>query len=90
VRREKLKVKRRTVESASSGTFHLLHFTFHENEDGYCEPPAGEGHSGGSREHAIMLLANGEYLNLGRQLARLLGSCLEGASGDELRKLARA
>jgi hypothetical protein len=38
----------------------------------------------------MMLLANGEYLNLGRQLARLLGSCLEGASGDELRELARA
>jgi hypothetical protein len=37
-----------------------------------------------------MLLSNGEYLNLGRQLARLLGSCLEGASGDELRELARA
>lgn len=31
-----------------------------------------------------------EYLGLGRQLARLLGSCLEGASGDELRELARA
>ncbi len=31
-----------------------------------------------------------EYLELGRQLARLLGSCLEGASGDELRELARA
>ena len=30
-----------------------------------------------------------EYLGLGRQLARLLGSCLEGASGDELRELAR-
>ncbi|HEV8327282.1 MAG TPA: hypothetical protein VGQ08_07335 [Nitrospiraceae bacterium] len=31
-----------------------------------------------------------EYLGLGRQLARLLGSCLEGASGDMLRELARA
>lgn len=31
-----------------------------------------------------------EYLGLGRQLARLLGSCLEGASSDELRELARA
>ena len=31
-----------------------------------------------------------EYLGLGRQLARLLGSCLEGVSGDELRELARA
>ena len=31
-----------------------------------------------------------EYLELGRQLARLLGSCLEGASGDVLRELARA
>jgi hypothetical protein len=30
------------------------------------------------------------YLELGRQLARLLGSCLEGASGDVLRELARA
>jgi hypothetical protein len=38
----------------------------------------------------MMLLSNGEYLNLGRQLARLLGSCLEGASGDMLRELARA
>ena len=37
-----------------------------------------------------MLLSNGEYLNLGRQLARLLGSCLEGVSGDMLRELARA
>ena len=31
-----------------------------------------------------------DYLGLGRQLASLLGSCLEGASGDELRELARA
>jgi hypothetical protein len=31
-----------------------------------------------------------EYLGLGRQLARLLGSCLEGASGDVFRELARA
>lgn len=37
-----------------------------------------------------MLLSNGEYLNLGRLLARLLGSCLEGVSGDMLRELARA
>jgi hypothetical protein len=38
----------------------------------------------------MMLLSNGEYLDVGRQLARLLGSCLEGVSGDELRELARA
>ena len=35
-------------------------------------------------------LPQAEYLGLGRQLARLLGSCLEGASGDVLRELARA
>lgn len=35
-------------------------------------------------------LPQGEYLGLGRQLARLLGSCLEGESGDALRELARA
>jgi hypothetical protein len=35
-------------------------------------------------------LPQAEYLELGRQLARLLGSCLEGASGDVLRELARA
>jgi len=35
-------------------------------------------------------LTQAEYLGLGRQLARLLGSCLEGASGDMLRELARA
>jgi len=35
-------------------------------------------------------LSQSEYLGLGRQLARLLGSCLEGASGDLLRELARA
>jgi hypothetical protein len=35
-------------------------------------------------------LPQAEYLGLGRQLARLLGSCLEGASGDMLRELARA
>ena len=35
-------------------------------------------------------LPSAEYLGLGRQLARLLGSCLEGVSGDELRELARA
>ncbi|HSQ50339.1 MAG TPA: hypothetical protein VLL94_03640 [Nitrospiraceae bacterium] len=34
-------------------------------------------------------LPQAEYLGIGRQLARLLGSCLEGASGDELRELAR-
>ena len=38
----------------------------------------------------MMLLSNGEYLGIGCQLARLLGSCLEGVSGDELRELARA
>ena len=35
-------------------------------------------------------LPQAEYLGLGRQLAHLLGSCLEGASGDGLRELARA
>jgi len=35
-------------------------------------------------------LPQAEYLGLGRQLAHLLGSCLEGASGDVLRELARA
>ena len=35
-------------------------------------------------------LPQAEYLGLCRQLARLLGSCLEGASGDLLRELARA
>jgi|GEM_PF-373286 len=35
-------------------------------------------------------LPQAEYLGLGRQLARLLGSCLEGVSGDLLRELARA
>ena len=35
-------------------------------------------------------LRQAEYLGLGRQLARLLGSCLEGESGDLLRELARA
>lgn len=35
-------------------------------------------------------LPQAAYLGLGRQLARLLGSCLEGASGDLLRELARA
>ncbi|MDZ4734525.1 MAG: hypothetical protein SGJ16_13195 [Nitrospirota bacterium] len=35
-------------------------------------------------------LPQDEYLGLGRQLARLLGSCLEGASGDVMRELARA
>jgi len=37
----------------------------------------------------VQRLSQAEYLGLGRQLARLLGSCLEGASGDELRELAR-
>jgi hypothetical protein len=35
-------------------------------------------------------LSQAEYLGLGRQLACLLGSCLEGASGDLLRELGRA
>jgi hypothetical protein len=35
-------------------------------------------------------LPQAEYLGIGRQLARLLGSCLEGASGAELRELALA
>ena len=35
-------------------------------------------------------LPQAEYLGIGRQLAHLLGSCLEGASGDLLRELARA
>lgn len=35
-------------------------------------------------------LPQAEYLGLGRQLARLLGACLEGESGDGLRELARA
>ena len=35
-------------------------------------------------------LPQAEYFGLGRQLACLLGSCLEGASGDLLRELARA
>ncbi|HEU0068318.1 MAG TPA: hypothetical protein VFQ26_03545 [Nitrospiraceae bacterium] len=35
-------------------------------------------------------LPQAEYLGLGRQLAHLLGACLEGASGDGLRELARA
>ena len=35
-------------------------------------------------------LLQAEYLGLGRQLARLLGSCREGASGDGLREVARA
>ena len=38
----------------------------------------------------MQLLPPAEYLGLGRQLAFLLGSCLEGASGDVLRDLARA
>jgi hypothetical protein len=39
---------------------------------------------------AMMLLSNVEYLNLGRQIARLLGSSLEGASADAFRELAQA
>ena len=35
---------------------------------------------GGSKENAMMLLPNVEYLNLGRQIARLLGSSLEAAT----------
>src|SRR4029078_9445977 len=35
-------------------------------------------------------LPQAEYLGLGRQLARLLGSCPEGAARDLLRELARA
>ncbi|MCC6139128.1 MAG: hypothetical protein IT389_00770 [Nitrospira sp.] len=38
----------------------------------------------------MMLLSNIEYLNLGRQIAKLLGSSLEGASADALRELALA
>jgi hypothetical protein len=38
----------------------------------------------------MMVLSNVEYLNLGRQIAGLLGSSLEGASADALRELARA
>jgi hypothetical protein len=38
----------------------------------------------------VQRLPQAEYLGLGRQLARLLGTCLEGASGDDLRELARA
>lgn len=38
----------------------------------------------------MTLLSNGEYLGLGRQIARLLGSSLEGASADALRELALA
>ncbi|MEC4888966.1 MAG: hypothetical protein RI101_02795 [Nitrospira sp.] len=37
-----------------------------------------------------MVLKNIEYLNLGRQIARLLGTALEGASAEALRELARA
>lgn len=38
----------------------------------------------------MALLSNTEYLGLGRQIARLLGSSLEGASSDALRELALA
>lgn len=37
-----------------------------------------------------MMLSNIEYLNLGRQIAGLLGTALEGASAESLRELARA
>jgi hypothetical protein len=33
VRREKLKVKRGSVEGSASETFHLLHFTFYEEQE---------------------------------------------------------
>ena len=38
----------------------------------------------------MTLLSNAEYLGLGRQIARLLGTVLEGASAEALRELARA
>ncbi|HSN04789.1 MAG TPA: hypothetical protein VLS44_07380 [Nitrospira sp.] len=38
----------------------------------------------------MTLLSNTEYLSLGRQIARLLGAALEGASAEALRELARA
>jgi hypothetical protein len=38
----------------------------------------------------MTLLTNAEYLGLGRQIARLLGTALEGASAEALRELARA
>jgi hypothetical protein len=38
----------------------------------------------------MTLLSNAEYLGLGRQIACLLGSALEGASAEALRELARA
>lgn len=37
-----------------------------------------------------MLLSNADYLSLGRQIARLLGASLEGASADALRELAKS
>jgi hypothetical protein len=57
---------------------------------GHFESPAGAESSEGREENAMMLLQNVEYLNLGRQIARLLGSSLEGASADALRELALA
>lgn len=36
------------------------------------------------------LLSNADYLSLGRQIARLLGASLEGASAEALRELARS
>lgn len=38
----------------------------------------------------MSLLSNADYLNLGRQIAGLLGTVLEGASAKSLRDLARA
>jgi hypothetical protein len=35
-------------------------------------------------------LSQTEYLGIGRQLANLLGTCLDGSSGEALRELARA
>ena len=43
-----------------------------------------------SHSRIMQRLPQAEYLGLGRQLAGLLGSCLEGASGDAMRELARA
>lgn len=38
----------------------------------------------------MTLLSNTEYLSMGRQIARLLGAALEGASAEALRELGRA
>lgn len=45
---------------------------------------------GGSKEKAIMLLSEVEYLNIGRRIVPLLGSALAGSSAQALRELARA